>query len=54
MTSDKKVVTKGFETEQTANDFAEKVGGTVEFRPLPDYMAMIPYYVVRYEKDETC
>lgn len=43
---------KGFESEYAANKFAEKVGGVVEFKPLPDYMGMIPYWVVRYEDKE--
>lgn len=39
---------KGFETEYAANEFAKKVGGVVEFKPLPDYMRMIPYWVVKW------
>lgn len=43
---------KGFESEYAANKFAEKVGGKVEFKPLPDYMGMIQYWVVRWQDKE--
>ena len=41
---------KGFECEHNANEFAQKVEGTVKFSPLPDYMGMIPYWVVTWEE----
>lgn len=40
---------KGFESEYSASEFAKKVDGTVKFFPLPDYMGMIPYWVVTWE-----
>ncbi|MBD5504567.1 MAG: hypothetical protein HDR09_12795 [Lachnospiraceae bacterium] len=40
---------KGFETEYAAHKFADKVRGTVEYKPLPDYMGMIPYWIVRWK-----
>ena len=40
---------KGFESEYAADKFAEKVGGKVEYKPLPDYMGMIPYWIVRWK-----
>lgn len=39
---------KGFESEAAAAKFAAKVGGTVRFAPLPDYMSMTPYWVVEW------
>ncbi len=42
---------KGFETEYVARKFSENVGGTVKFSPLPDYMGMIPYWVVEWNED---
>lgn len=46
---------KGFENEYSANLFAEKVGGEVKFSPLPDYMGVIPYWVVVWEGEpEKC
>ncbi len=42
---------KGFSTESAAKKFAEQVGGEVEFSPLPDYMDMIPYWVVEWKGD---
>lgn len=41
---------KGFECEYSANEFAKKVGGKVKFSPIPDYMGMIPYWVVEWEE----
>ncbi len=39
---------KGFESEVSATRFAEQVGGTVRFAPLPDYMGMTPYWAVEW------
>ena len=39
---------KCFDNEYLANEFAKSVNGRVEFRPLPDYMGVIPNWVVYY------
>lgn len=39
----------GFEVEAWAEKFAEKMHGTVKFSPLPDYMRMIPYWIVEWK-----
>lgn len=40
----------GFDCQYLAEEFAEKVNGKVKFSPLPDYMGMIAYWVVIWEK----
>ena len=40
----------GFECQCHAEKFAEKVNGKVKFSPLPDYMRMIPYWIVIWKK----
>lgn len=40
----------GFDCQDLAEKFAEKVHGKVKFSPLPDYMGMIPYWIVTWKK----
>ena len=40
----------GFDYQEQAEEFAKKVNGEVKFSPLPDYMRMIPYWVVTWKK----
>ncbi len=40
----------GFDYQEKAEKFAEKVNGTVKFSPLSDYMKMTPYWVVIWKE----
>lgn len=41
---------KGFDCQYLAEKFAKQVGGTVKFSPLPDYMGMIPFWIVTWKE----
>lgn len=43
---------KTFETEESAQTFADKVNGKVRMVQLPDYMSVIIIYTVEYEEKE--